>query len=358
MSYLEIQNIEKRFNAFTALDKVSFSIPRGQVVTLLGPSGCGKTTLLRTIAGLESADAGRITLDGRLLMDVERSVMTPPERRGIGMVFQSYALWPHMTIGDNIGLGLRMKRIDAAKIAAKTAEVLSMVGLPGTEKRFPSSLSGGQQQRVSLARALALEPACILFDEPLSNLDVLLRDRMRFEIRELLKAQSITAIYVTHDQSEAMVISDVVLIMQHGRLIQAGAPKELYMKPKTRFVAEFFGRTNILAIDAAKSQPGLLATTNGLTFACAPGIVPHDGNLLGFRPENVEVAPIRGDGQMQGIVTRAVYLGGGTQVDAVIAGVNITSMVPGSSNFEAGTAIAFRVAPEQLMVLEADADHE
>jgi ABC-type Fe3+/spermidine/putrescine transport system ATPase subunit len=181
---------------------------------------------------------------------------------------------------------------------------------------------------------------------------------MRFEIRELLKAQSITAIYVTHDQSEAMVISDVVLIMQHGRLIQAGAPKELYMRPKTRFVAEFFGRTNILAIDIAKSQAGLLATTNGLTFACAPGIVPRDDNLLGFRPENVEVVPICGDGQMQGVVTRAVYLGGGTQVDVVIAGVNITFMVSGSSNLEAGAAIAFRVAPEHLMVLEADADHE
>lgn len=358
MSYLAIENIEKRFGAYTALDKVSFSIPRGEIVTLLGPSGCGKTTLLRTIAGLEGLDDGRITLDGRVLVDAGKNIAIPPERRGIGMVFQSYALWPHMTVGDNIALGLRMKRVGAAKIAAKTADVLAMVGLPGIEKRFPSSLSGGQQQRVSLARALALEPACILFDEPLSNLDVLLRDRMRFEIRELLKAQGMTAIYVTHDQSEAMVISDVVLIMQHGRLIQAGAPKELYAKPKTRFVAEFFGRTNILPIDPARSQGGMVATSNGLTFACTPGLTPRQGDLLGFRPENVAVVPAADDAQMSGVVTRAVYLGSGTQIDATIAGVNVTSMVTGPSTFEAGAAISLRVAPEHLMVLEGDAAHE
>lgn len=354
MSYLEINNIEKHYNDFAALDNVSFSLPRGQVITLLGPSGCGKTTLLRTIAGLETANGGSISLNGRVLMDAGKRAFVPPERRGIGMVFQSYALWPHLTVGDNIGLGLKLKGVDAATIASKTAEVLKLVGLPGTEKRFPSSMSGGQQQRVSLARALALEPACILFDEPLSNLDVLLRDRMRFEIRELLKDQGITAIYVTHDQSEAMVISDVVLIMKSGKLVQTGGPKELYTQPRTRFVAEFFGRTNILTIDAARSTPDTIVTTYGIAFARPSHLSDRPGELLGFRPENVTITKDGAKGQMTGEIRRLIYLGGSTQVEAEVRGVTIVGMLQGAPDLEVGSRVEFGVASEDLMILEAD----
>jgi iron(III) transport system ATP-binding protein len=353
MTFLEINNIEKHYNDFTALGDVSFSMPRGQVITLLGPSGCGKTTLLRTIAGLETADRGNITLDGRTLMDTDKGAFLAPERRGIGMVFQSYALWPHLTVGANIGLGLKLKGMDKAKIAAKTAEVLDLVGLPGTEARFPSSMSGGQQQRVSLARALALEPACILFDEPLSNLDVLLRDRMRFEIRELLKAQGITAIYVTHDQSEAMVISDIVLIMNRGSLVQTGTPKELYTKPRTRFVAEFFGRTNILEIDSARSTEDTIITVEGISFARTDRLKGQKGSLVGFRPENVELTASSG-GQMSGTLLRMVYLGGASQVEIDVHGNTIIGMLKGAPDLEIGSQIGIGVAGEDLMILEAD----
>jgi iron(III) transport system ATP-binding protein len=354
MTFLEIKNIEKHYNDFTALGDVSFSMPKGQVITLLGPSGCGKTTLLRTIAGLETADSGSIALDGRTLMDTKSNVYMAPERRGIGMVFQSYALWPHMTVADNIGLGLKLKGVAKAKIKEKTAEVLQLVGLPGTEARFPSSMSGGQQQRVSLARALALEPACILFDEPLSNLDVLLRDRMRFEIRELLKSQGITAIYVTHDQSEAMVISDIVLIMNRGKLVQTGAPKALYTKPRTRFVAEFFGRTNIFTIDIARSGGDQLVTTDGIAFDRPAHILGLSGTLLGFRPENVTLSDATGAGQMRGTLKRVVYLGGSTQIEVDVFGTTIIGVVKGAPELEVGSTLGIGVAPEDLMILEAD----
>lgn len=355
MSYLSVSNVGKKFEKFTALENISLDIARGEIVTLLGPSGCGKTTLLRTIAGLESLDTGIITLDGKTLVDGAKRFSLPPENRGIGMVFQSYALWPHMNVGENIALGLRLKKLDNATIKTRIAEALEMVGLPGSEKRATSSMSGGQQQRVSLARALALKPACILFDEPLSNLDVLLRDRMRFEIRELLKAQGITAIYVTHDQSEAMVISDRVLIMNKGRLIQSGSPTDLYIKPKTRFVAEFFGKTNLFPVDAAKSRPGTVATVNGLEFSCGPDLVVRPGGLLGFRPECVSLAAAGQESNtISSTASRAVYLGGVTQVDSTLGENTVTAMLPGLHALPAGTSLRLHVAPHHLMMLEGD----
>lgn len=356
MSYLQIQHVGKSFGKFTALHDISFEIPRGQIVTLLGPSGCGKTTLLRAIAGLEGVDSGTIALNGAILANGGRHESVAPEHRGIGMVFQSYALWPHMNVGENIALGLKLKGLDKSVIRERVGKALEMVGLPGSEKRATASMSGGQQQRVSLARALALEPDCILFDEPLSNLDVLLRERMRFEIRELLKAQGITAIYVTHDQSEAMVISDVVMIMNHGRLVQSGSPTELYLHPRTRFVAEFFGRTNLFEVDAARSRPGTVVSSNGLQFPCAADFQARTGTLLGFRPEVVSMAQA-GEASMHGEVQRCVYLGGSTQVDAMIAGKPVTATLPGLHRIAERAPIALHVAAEHLMMLETDTAH-
>jgi ABC-type Fe3+/spermidine/putrescine transport system ATPase subunit len=236
---VELTGITKRFGPLKAVDDVSLAIGEGDFFTLLGPSGCGKTTLLRTLAGFHTPDAGEIRFDGRVINDI------PPHRRQTGMVFQNYALFPHLTVFDNIAYGLRARKIPRREIKARIGEVIRSVQLEGLEDRAPSRLSGGQQQRVALARALATEPAILLLDEPLSNLDALLREKMRFEIRSLQQRLGITTIYVTHSQEEALVLSDIVATMHEGRLVQLGPPEELYRRPRTRFVATFSGWGNI-----------------------------------------------------------------------------------------------------------------
>ena len=240
---LLLEGIEKHFGGVQAVRGVTLEIPEGCLVSFLGPSGCGKTTSLRIVAGLEAPTKGRVLVDGRVLSD-ERGVV-PPERRGMGMVFQSYAVWPHMTVFDNVAFGLRLRRWDREAIRQKVQSVLELVNMAEYAARYPTQLSGGQQQRVALARALATEPAILLLDEPLSNLDAVLREKMRFEIRSLQQRLGITTIYVTHSQEEALVLSDVVATMHEGKLVQLGPPEELYRRPRTRFVATFIGLANI-----------------------------------------------------------------------------------------------------------------
>lgn len=239
MSYIEFKNVTKSFGENAIIHDFNLSIAKGHFVSLLGPSGCGKTTCLRMLAGLEKNDTGSITLDGKVLSDPSRKELLPPERRHLGMVFQSYAVWPHMNVFENVAFPLIMTKIAKPEIENRVHEILSVVELNGLEKRRPNELSGGQQQRVALARGLVMNPKALLLDEPLSNLDTKLREKMRTDIKVIQKKMNITMIYVTHDQLEAKTMSDVIVVMNKGRIVQAGSPDEIYKNPANAFVADF-----------------------------------------------------------------------------------------------------------------------
>ena len=245
MSILKVEGLTKLYKDVKALDNVSFEFEKG-ILSFLGPSGCGKTTLLRSIAGLEIPDAGLISIGDKVQTSIENGILIPPYSREIGFVFQNYALWPHMTVFKNVAFGLNIRKISAEETKRKVLAALELVGLGGREARYPSQLSGGQQQRVALARSLALEPRLILLDEPLSNLDAKLREEMRGELRKLIKKVGISALYVTHDQDEALSMSDLIAVMRNGRIEQVGTPWEIYFRPQTKFVADFVGVVNFL----------------------------------------------------------------------------------------------------------------
>src|SRR6266436_3066946 len=253
MAILKVEGLIKAFKDVKALDNVSFEFEKG-ILSFLGPSGCGKTTLLRSIAGLEIPDAGAISIAGKVQTSVEDGILVPPYAREIGFVFQNYALWPHMTVYNNVAFGLKLRKKSAEEIKRKVMSTLELVGLQGREQRFPSQLSGGQQQRVALARSLALEPRLILLDEPLSNLDAKLREEMRVELRKLIKKVGISALYVTHDQEEAFTISDAVIVMEGGKIRQYAAPEDIYNHPAHSFVASFIGHSMLFDAKVVKVE--------------------------------------------------------------------------------------------------------
>lgn len=248
---IRLEDVAKSFGKVGVVKDLDLTVDQGEFFTLLGASGSGKTTTLRLIAGFEAPDAGRISLAGKVVNDAATGTYVPPEQRGLGMVFQSYALWPHLTVAGNLGLGLEERRMPRAEIAARIATVLEQVGLSGLEHRYPHELSGGQQQRIALARALVAEPRVLLLDEPLSNVDAALREQMRGDIRALQRRLGITAVLVTHDQVEAMSISDRIGIMNEGRIVQIDRPEQLYQRPRSAFVANFLGHANLLQGDVA-----------------------------------------------------------------------------------------------------------
>src|SRR6187455_3539790 len=260
MSLLSLNNTSKRFGQTTAVSEVSLEVERGEFFGLLGPSGCGKTTTLRMIAGLETPDAGTIELDGRDITNLSA------ERRGFGMVFQNYALFPHLNVFENVAFGLRARKKPKTEITKSVSSALELVQLPGYEKRRVDELSGGQQQRVAIARAIAIEPALLLFDEPLSNLDVTLREETRGELRELVNRLGLTAVYVTHDQEEAFALCDRISVMVGGRILQTGRPRDLYEHPAQLPVARFLGRNNLIRamrLSSSKSALGEFKTLDG-----------------------------------------------------------------------------------------------
>jgi iron(III) transport system ATP-binding protein len=361
VSFLVVKDLVKSFGSFMAVRNITVDMARGEVCTLLGPSGCGKTTTLRCIAGLETFESGHVSLDGRVLADPAKGIFVPPEDRNLGMVFQSYALWPHKSVGENVSLGLKIKKVNASEIRSRVADVLKLVGMEGTEERFPASLSGGQQQRVSLARALILQPTCLLFDEPLSNLDMLLRERMRFEIRELLVNLGITAVYVTHDQSEAMVISDHIVVMNEGAVKQEGAPTDIYTKPRNRFTAEFLGRTNLLPVDRSASVPdeGRIAITNGHVFESTEAarlLESEEDMLIAFRPEIARMvgADENPTNAFDATIRSLSFLGAQTQLELDFGGHDINLLVPGHYQASVGDNVRAVIDADNVLVIVDD----
>ncbi|RUU30895.1 ABC transporter ATP-binding protein [Mesorhizobium sp. M6A.T.Ca.TU.002.02.2.1] len=306
MTEVSIERLTKTFGSARAVDGISIRIADGEFISLLGPSGCGKTTTLKMIAGFEEASEGAIRFDGKDVINV------PAEKRDIGMVFQNYALFPHMTVDQNLAFGLEMRKIAKPEMRSRIAKVLDMVQLGGYSERYPNQLSGGQQQRVALARALVIEPKILLLDEPLANLDAKLREEMRVFIRDLQRRVGITTVYVTHDQAEAMTMSDRVVVMFGGRIAQIGAPSDIYERPENLEVAQFVGQVNLVKgtiTGAAGPGKSRVASVFGdVAVDSRADHTPGAAVMLSLRPEAIELKPA-GQGGAQGKVTARYYSG-------------------------------------------------
>ena len=339
------ERVTKRYGVVTAVEDVSFNVSPGELVTLLGPSGCGKTTTLRMVAGLEAVSSGRI-----IIGDTEVTLRAANER-DVSMVFQSYALFPHMTVLENVCYGPLSMRMDKAKARELAHAKLAMLGLAGLEQRLPSELSGGQQQRVAVARSLVLEPAVLLFDEPLSNLDAKLRRRVRQEIRELQQALELTVIYVTHDQEEALAVSDHIIVMESGRIAQQGTPQELYEAPASRFLADFIGDANLIEGELADGAHGMRFTAGGVSAdVCAEGVAAGPATLA-VRPHRLRLTP-PGEGVLPGECRRAAYLG--SRVEYFVAtpwGELLVFDTDARKPLDRGALVGVEFDPEAAIVL-------
>ncbi len=348
--------------AMNAVCDVSFEVKRGTLFTLLGPSGCGKTTTLRAIAGLERPRGGEIEADGRVVYSSAKGLFLAPNRRNFGMVFQSYAIWPHMNVFDNAAFPLQVgrPRLGRKEIAAKTMRVLAAVGLDHLADRAATKLSGGQQQRLALARALAMEPILLLLDEPLSNLDAKLRERMRFELTRLQRELGVTTVYVTHDQSEALALSHAIAVMNEGRIVQIGSPADIYQRPRDRFVADFIGTTNLFdaAVIAADAQTGRcrVGTALGELHAHGNGLSLNEAVVVSIRPEDVELfdeAPpcADGDNLCRGTVDASVFLGDYFDLQVKVGERLLLARAHPSLRAAPGAPIHLRIKAEKCIVI-------
>ena len=351
MAAVELRSLTKRYGAHAVVDNLTATIGHGSLVCLLGPSGCGKTTTLRLIAGFVDLDEGTITVGGRTVSEPGRSL--PPERRNMSMIFQSYALWPHMTVAENIMYGLKLRKVDSATIKKKLDEILATTRLAPLAQRYPGELSGGQQQRVALARALIVEPETLLLDEPLSNLDANLREEMRFEVRRLHDAFRYTTVYVTHDQSEAMTTADVICVMNLGKIEQSGSPQEIYDQPRSEFVARFIGMSNVLkgkALDNSRvSFAGVPLRVTGDPLQpnaeAAVSIRQHQIELLSKEPaDKANVVPAK--------VIRQVFLGSSRDYMVEAGdGTQLRIVTEAEESIPSGASVWLRLPPDRCRAL-------
>jgi iron(III) transport system ATP-binding protein/putative spermidine/putrescine transport system ATP-binding protein len=355
MTSVTLEKLCKHYGPVKAVNAIDVAIEDGEFVALLGPSGCGKTTTLRCIAGLEELSDGVIRFDGKVVSS--RGGSLPPEHRQIGMVFQSYAVWPHMTVAENVAFGLKLKRsLSRAGINAQVAKALETVGLGNFASRGVHQLSGGQQQRVALARAIALEPRLLLFDEPLSNLDAKLREQMRMELRQLQQRLGITSIYVTHDQEEAMVIADRIVLMQSGSIAQIGTPADIYTNPASLFAASFVGAANVLpgTVIFGSDSTARVNLGCGLELDCAQsGIgVRSEADVL-CRPEQLMLSLVKPDGAnvFQALVEQTVFMGNSADVFLKHGPLELKARVSPAAHWPPGTALWVKIPPESVRLL-------
>ena len=353
MASVELRNLSRVFGTHAAVDDVSLHVEHGLLVSLLGPSGCGKTTTLRLIAGFVEPSAGEIRVGDKVVSAPGR--VLPPERRNMSMIFQSYALWPHMTVAENVAYGLTLRKLDKAEIGRKVGGILATTKLSQLAGRYPSELSGGQQQRVSLARALVVEPETLLLDEPLSNLDANLREEMRFEVRRLHDAYRYTTVYVTHDQSEAMTTADLVAVMNGGRIEQLGSPQEVYDRPASEFVARFLGGSNILK--------GTMRDREHLELAGRPirgvgeGPLPGSAGAISIRQHEIElhpsdVKPAIGYNDLPGRIVRNVFLGASRDYAAELAdGSQLRVTASPANDLPVGSEVTLRLPSARCRIL-------
>jgi iron(III) transport system ATP-binding protein len=364
VSFLRIENLYKTFGEVVAVNRIKLEIAEGEFFTLLGSSGCGKTTTLRMVGGLEKPDGGAIYLGDQCLVSPEKNLFIKPEKRDMGMVFQSYALWPHMTVFENVSYPLKLRGIKGEVARKKVAEVLGLVGLGGLEERQAPALSGGQQQRVALARALVFSPKVLLLDEPLSNLDAQLREEMRRELKSLQQRVHITVIFVTHDQIEALSLSDRIAIMKFGVLEQVGTPEEVYFKPATPFVRDFLGKTFLLPgkvtgssdqdviVEVQGVGASALSVPRGNVIAASNGSPTHGQNVLvAIRPEQVSLSARPGDGQanvVEGTLQSVLFLGDRYEYTVTVGSETRVLVSPHSQGLKPGDKVFLDLKPEGM----------
>ena len=362
MAAVTLQDVVKDFgtaNAIRAIDHVSFDVQDGELLVLLGPSGCGKTTTLRMIAGLEEPDEGEIWLGSRLVSSAERNVFVATEKRNVGMVFQSYAIWPHMTVFDNVAYPLRVRRVAKSVARDKVAKTLELVGLTGFASRPATQLSGGQQQRVALARAIVFEPRLLLLDEPLSNLDAKLRVHMRGELKHLQRQTGITSVFVTHDQAESMALADRIVVLNQGRIEQVGNPAEIYERPRSRFVSEFVGSINVLQGEVTEIASEQLVLRRGRSEIRCQGspdvrVSPGQQVLVSIRPEKLSFLPQRADDGLnvwEGRVASAAYYGDHREYEVEVDDEVLKVTTPTAVSVEHGAHVFVACDPAEVVVM-------